>query len=1535
MKHFKQTIILILTLAMFINAVPAVYAEPADEAPEGETTEYVPEPLLGELKDYTEGHLMEEDLDLNYSLLLSEEMRNRMREDIDSLLNYEPISDESVSDFMNCVDDFVQSGGLSYSTATLQSSPLLAEKAGKLGLEETRDDLVEIIDTGSNSSGYIFVVDKDAVAIYVQDEEGNGIPHAIVVICWTEPNGNQHYKAQYTTEDPLPGCVAFTGLEDVDYITIDIEYEGYQAKTIIDKRVTLGGVLYYQLVPAEENSVYVRGADIEGKDLINEDTLLALVEKGSEELPLHVILSATGNATLPETIVLGDIATGRSITTRRKTSSYVLDRNSAIYTFNKDFLKKGNLLRAGDRLEIRFNGTFCYPFPHVTVEDAVVQPGTGDGNLPLVGNNDEVKLTDVLGGTGIVSITMNYLKVPITVGFFPEGGFIAVFSYEIESLTESYSSLFEQSWRPKTRAEGESILEPFKTAFWQNADRFKNGEGQLNQKNKLNFATDKNWKVSCSFSLYCSGIYNKETGNFDGSIGLCFDMSAKGGVTQYFLITTPVIVVPIYIGFELYGGSKAAISCNFLWNGIGDGMAAVFSADHTMVSRYDLVVGLDLFAGVGLRGVANVELSGGGSFDFARVVGTVEDPKPTTHDPTRFLIDAFTNLKVTVNLAFFSITAYKKTWGPWRLYDTHPDKVMERSFPEEELTYEAVDFDLSATQENAHLLLRGDEEGTLAQYKMDTLLTESIVNDYQSISLISENTFGDNQIQMVMTADRAALFRLLTMDGQSELVYQLMNPDTGKIMDYYSVIPMPDGHSPIEFHAVGNMEGLPYVYIAAVTADLNATTIEERANHTDVMGIIVDLHTGKIIYHKNMTNTWEGYYYYPRVAGSNDQLTVAYRHCKSYDLKDYSIVYMIPYNSTQEVLMGNGTLYTTGVILRNEPTFYIINKRWTDFWEDDRKLVVDGFRADGYNSETDPCYHIQMSIMDMEKRDNEEYISNWGFINGYNYCVIDGSLYFLERYGTGSGYGQRFKKVEGADDLVNRDSTYQFVLNNDATSLHVVTATENVEANMETGEYEIVGSTIKIYTLEAHYEAGVNVAKLHGPLEVYVDGIDINTFTAVYNTYYCQSKGLSLVYATTPEAKELENGKISYSDNLYQWQQNRERGMKTVGVDIPDFIIFKDQECVTAWIYYQNIGYAIEGPVKFRITDSSGKVLEEVKYNESKKSYEKIGTEVEHYPMNLYPGDVGRCKLLFEVNPEWEASNIEEITIEMTYPSDERLKSVITVPLNQNKMSLSGEDFTINDEHYANLRVTNLSTEEMGINKIAMEINYSDDSKEPRVTYVDVSRVTADPDRDGYNLTVLLQPYWDRAEKDGIKYIRFYLLDAEGNPLTGEPVVLYPVIEKEVEPAEIKYEVTEGADGTWEKGSEESYQLTVKRNIEDEYCFDHFSGLLIDENEPILDTDYTAVSGSTVITLNPSYLETLEEGENSVTVNFDDGVAETTLTIKVQEKEDEPVEPVEPVEPPVETGDTNNLTLWICLLGGSVALSLLVTILYLKRRKRD
>ena len=50
---------------------------------------------------------------------------------------------------------------------------------------------------------------------------------------------------------------------------------------------------------------------------------------------------------------------------------------------------------------------------------------------------------------------------------------------------------------------------------------------------------------------------------------------------------------------------------------------------------------------------------------------------------------------------------------------------------------------------------------------------------------------------------------------------------------------------------------------------------------------------------------------------------------------------------------------------------------------------------------------------------------------------------------------------------------------------------------------------------------------------------------------------------------------------------------------------------------------------------------------------------------------------------------------------------------------------------------------------------------------------------------------------------------------------------------------------------------------------------------------YTAVKGSTVVTLGADALEQLSEGGHTVTVEFDDGEAKTEITVKPEEKKDD------------------------------------------------
>jgi hypothetical protein len=122
----------------------------------------------------------------------------------------------------------------------------------------------------------------------------------------------------------------------------------------------------------------------------------------------------------------------------------------------------------------------------------------------------------------------------------------------------------------------------------------------------------------------------------------------------------------------------------------------------------------------------------------------------------------------------------------------------------------------------------------------------------------------------------------------------------------------------------------------------------------------------------------------------------------------------------------------------------------------------------------------------------------------------------------------------------------------------------------------------------------------------------------------------------------------------------------------------------------------------------------------------------------------------------------------------------------------------------------------------------------------------------------------------GIGQEVFTVFDKDGN-------VAKEVLIKSVTP---EYTVTSGAGGTYTLDSDKDYTLTVKRNVNDGSCFERFTGVKLDGKELTKDTDYTAVKGSTVVTITASTLSRLSEGDHTITVSFSDGKAETALTVK-------------------------------------------------------
>lgn len=152
-----------------------------------------------------------------------------------------------------------------------------------------------------------------------------------------------------------------------------------------------------------------------------------------------------------------------------------------------------------------------------------------------------------------------------------------------------------------------------------------------------------------------------------------------------------------------------------------------------------------------------------------------------------------------------------------------------------------------------------------------------------------------------------------------------------------------------------------------------------------------------------------------------------------------------------------------------------------------------------------------------------------------------------------------------------------------------------------------------------------------------------------------------------------------------------------------------------------------------------------------------------------------------------------------------------------------------------------------------------------------------------------------------------------------------------------EYKITEGANGTWTQNSDGT--LTFRANGD----FSKFTGVKVDGT--LIDAkNYTAVSGSTVITLKADYLKTLSVGTHKIAVVYTDG--ECSANFEVKKAASEQTKPTEGDKTDTttptggkdttspQTGDNSNLLLWVALLFVSGAGVIGATVYSKKKRVR-
>ena len=186
-------------------------------------------------------------------------------------------------------------------------------------------------------------------------------------------------------------------------------------------------------------------------------------------------------------------------------------------------------------------------------------------------------------------------------------------------------------------------------------------------------------------------------------------------------------------------------------------------------------------------------------------------------------------------------------------------------------------------------------------------------------------------------------------------------------------------------------------------------------------------------------------------------------------------------------------------------------------------------------------------------------------------------------------------------------------------------------------------------------------------------------------------------------------------------------------------------------------------------------------------------------------------------------------------------------------------------------------------------------------------------DRDTVSAVILTPSTTEVTNNGTIAVSDVKIVNAAGDDVTANYDITYVagtlVIEKAEDtdpeptpdPDSVEYGITDGANSEWTLNSDGSITITGNGDYE-KFVGVKVDGALIDE------VNYTAKSGSTIITLKSSYLNTLSIGTHTFEIVWSDGTASTNFTVEAT-VDDDPRIP--------DTGDNTPIGLWLVLLIGT------------------
>ena len=1189
-----------------------------------------------------------------------------------------------------------------------------------------------------SAEGTVLVVDDSCMVVQVLDESGKQLSGATVTVQRRKGSTSTNITGEGSQVIPgAEGIAVIQNLQNVSYCKMDVQATGYQTQTYPEIQLETKSMMTIQLKPiSDAEPYYIRSADLNGADIIRGDVSLDLVPKAedSADSTLTILLSRNPNVTSWPTGTnaltlaakgdkkesgspLGDdelrvvSSVGNGLT--ELDGPYV---NTRLYTQTAKWNQRGiGLLRGGDELSLRFAG-LTVPLSRVSVRNAIVsRPTARNFQLSLFGGV-------AAGGTSTSSVTIKNTgtflddssinatlpKVPATLMMLPNGTYFLAVSLGGDTLyVPEEFGVDTKPLDPNQQKKAENYLQSVNKLWNKKVDAYLNGRARMKDGSFFKMLSSHGASCTLSGMLGVLGGYNRDTGRLEGVLSGAFSFSGKYNQTGYLVFG----LMPVYAGFEL--GASGGVNGSFgvatkvpagyeqteEFANLFNQMSILFSPERGFIGDLALSVGLalSLYAGIGIKGVAAVQGELYGSLNLTNTLYAAdEDP---THSYPHLRLGA--TLSGTVRVVALLFTA-SKTWflaKDTTLYDSWGRSRAAfalAALPQNEDC--TVSLDLDALSEAS--------PGT-SSYTADAgpVLLSANAN---GASTAANDVLADNQLQIVRTANKAAVFRLASVGGKPRLVWQSMNTADGSLESEVNVLDTPDVFSyAVTANATQNTDATSQdnVYITLITGDFDkGDTLEQRAATTGVRGITLNLNTEEILFNQQVREPDGTYCHSPQAAGAGNLCNPMWIESKTFTFKANTGT-LRRWNGDKAGITRIGTIknsmLSTGLVGEGQPCLLRVSWSGTG-------LRLRAYDSNGRGVQGMECM-LPIDTGTLSETESQNLLEHVYVSGNCLYLVSAGRLVRVVMNEDGTLTAESAKNTDGTElHIGSGQGSY---------ALSVLPESSNHCGNLITLVHRVdeQGNAANVVKNQFFYDTKNLPFTIHTAQEYQLsDTSTVGGFAVLTHpgSNLNSLSGLSLVY--NADVTVDATGTVSQCD-VRQWHKELDRNLTAEEVYLPMAVVKRGQTGVELQVLITNNGGQTEDQVWLKAQDEHGDLIH---LNNESGQY---GTVAYGLSPALAPGESQWLTLTTFTALNCWTNGAHSIRVQASYDGafPVALADDDTVPygsaqveMDQPMLTLSGELFSYGDRKLVDLTITNESTVPVKFADLKlMQIAYDGDGK--------------------------------------------------------------------------------------------------------------------------------------------------------------------------------------------------------------------------------